>query len=59
MKNLFKFVIIDIDGVWIDGSMYYGNDLIELKRFNISDSVGVLFFCYLEILFVIMMGENV
>ncbi len=59
MKNLPKLVITDIDGVWTDGSMYYGNDSIELKRFNTSDSVGVLFLRYLEIPLVIMTGENV
>ena len=59
MKSLPKLVITDIDGVWTDGSMYYGNDSIELKRFNTSDSVGVLFLRYLNIPLAIMTGENV
>lgn len=53
-----KLVITDIDGVWTDGSMYYDANEIELKRFNTSDSVGVLFLKYLGIPLAIMTGEN-
>lgn len=53
-----KLVITDIDGVWTDGSMYYDATNIELKRFNTSDSVGVLFLKYLDIPLAIMTGEN-
>lgn len=53
-----KLVITDIDGVWTDGSMYYDATNLEFKRFNTSDSVGVLFLKYMEILLVIMTGEN-
>ncbi len=53
-----KLVITDIDGVWTDGSMYYDDTNQEFKRFNTSDSVGVLFLKYLEIPLVIMTGEN-
>lgn len=59
MNNLPKLVITDIDGVWTDGSMYYGTDALELKRFNTSDSVGVLFLKYLGIPLAIMTGENI
>jgi len=59
MKNLPKLVITDIDGVWTDGSMYYGTNGIELKRFTTSDSVGVLFLKYLNIPLAIMTGENI
>ncbi|MAM28022.1 MAG: acylneuraminate cytidylyltransferase [Flavobacteriaceae bacterium] len=58
MKTLPKLVITDIDGVWTDGSMYYDDTDQEFKRFNTSDSVGVLFLKYLEIPLVIMTGEN-
>ena len=53
-----KLVITDIDGVWTDGSMYYDDTNQEFKRFNTSDSVGVLFLKYLNIPLVIMTGEN-
>jgi 3-deoxy-D-manno-octulosonate 8-phosphate phosphatase (KDO 8-P phosphatase) len=53
-----KLVITDIDGVWTDGSMYYDDTNIEFKRFNTSDSVGVLFLKYLEIPLAIMTGED-
>ena len=53
-----KLVITDIDGVWTDGSMYYDDTEQEFKRFNTSDSVGVLFLKYLEIPLIIMTGEN-
>lgn len=53
-----KLVITDIDGVWTDGSMYYDANDMELKRFNTSDSVGVLFLKYLNIPLAIMTGEN-
>lgn len=53
-----KLVITDIDGVWTDGSMYYDATNLEFKRFNTSDSVGVLFLKYLEIPLAIMTGEN-
>ena len=53
-----KLVITDIDGVWTDGSMYYDDTNQEFKRFNTSDSVGVLFLKYLEVPLVIMTGEN-
>lgn len=53
-----KLVITDIDGVWTDGGMYYGQNNLELKKFNTSDSVGVLFLRYMKIPLVIMTGEN-
>ncbi|MDX1461541.1 MAG: HAD hydrolase family protein [Marinirhabdus sp.] len=58
MKVLPKLVITDIDGVWTDGSMYYDDTSHEFKRFNTSDSVGVLFLKYLAVPLVIMTGEN-
>ena len=53
-----KLVITDIDGVWTDGGMYYDDSNLEFKKFNTSDSVGVLFLRYLDIPLVIMTGEN-
>jgi 3-deoxy-D-glycero-D-galacto-nononate 9-phosphatase len=58
MKNLPKLFITDIDGVWTDGGMYYDNNNNELKKFNTSDSVGVLFLKLLNIPLAIITGEN-
>jgi len=38
-----KLVLTDIDGVWTDGGMYYDQKGNEWKKFNTSDSAGVLF----------------
>jgi len=53
-----KLFITDIDGVWTDGGMYYDQTGNEWKKFNTSDSAGVLFLNYLEIPTAIITGEN-
>ena len=58
MKGLPKLVITDIDGVWTDGGMYYDNTGNEWKKFNTSDSAGVLFLRQLNIPLAIITGEN-
>ncbi len=37
-----KLVLTDIDGVWTDGGMYYDNQGNEWKKFNTSDSAGII-----------------
>lgn len=54
-----KLVITDIDGVWTDGGMYYDIHGNELKKFNTSDSAGVIFLKLLEIPIAIITGEDV
>jgi len=50
--------LTDIDGVWTDGGMYYAENGNEFKKFNTSDSAGVLF-CKLSNIHVgIITGEN-
>ena len=49
LNKLPKVVFTDIDGVWTDGSMYYLNNGIELKRFNTYDSLGILILNHLNI----------
>ena len=49
LNKLPKVVFTDIDGVWTDGSMYYLNNGIELKRFNTYDSLGILILNHLDI----------
>jgi YrbI family 3-deoxy-D-manno-octulosonate 8-phosphate phosphatase len=53
-----KLVITDIDGVWTDGGMFYDENGGEWKKFNTSDSAGVLFLRKLGIPMAIMTGEN-
>jgi 3-deoxy-D-manno-octulosonate 8-phosphate phosphatase (KDO 8-P phosphatase) len=53
-----KLVLTDIDGVWTDGGMYYDQAGNELKKFNTSDSAGVVFLRLLEIPVGIITGEN-
>jgi 3-deoxy-D-glycero-D-galacto-nononate 9-phosphatase len=53
-----KLVLTDIDGVWTDGGMYYDQIGNEWKKFNTSDSAGVLF-CHKQGIPVgILTGEN-
>ena len=53
-----KLVITDIDGVWTDGGMYYDQTGNEWKKFNTSDSAGVLFCKKLNIPVCIITGEE-
>lgn len=53
-----KLILTDIDGVWTDGGMYYDQTGNEWKRFNTSDSAGVLFAHRLNIPVGIITGEK-
>ncbi len=53
-----KLVLTDIDGVWTDGGMYYDNHDNEWKKFNTSDSAGVLFLKKLGVPVGIITGED-
>lgn len=53
-----KLVITDIDGVWTDGGMFYDQSGNELKKFNTSDSAGVLFLRECGIPLAIITGED-
>lgn len=53
-----KLILTDIDGVWTDGGMYYDQTGNEWKRFNTSDSAGVLFAHRLNIPVGIITGEE-
>ena len=57
-KLLPKLVLTDIDGVWTDGGMYYDQLGNEWKKFNTSDSAGVLFLKTLGIPVGIITGED-
>ena len=53
-----QLILTDIDGVWTDGGMYYGNSGDEFKKFNTSDSVGVLLARTAQIPMMIITGED-
>ena len=36
-----KLLVLDVDGVLTDGSLFYGNDGINLKKFNSKDGLGI------------------
>lgn len=55
---MIKLVLTDIDGVWTDGGMYYDETGNELKKFNTSDSAGVVFLRLLDVPVGIITGEN-
>jgi 3-deoxy-D-manno-octulosonate 8-phosphate phosphatase (KDO 8-P phosphatase) len=55
---MIKLVLTDIDGVWTDGGMYYDQTGNEWKKFNTSDSAGVVFLRLLDIPVGIITGEN-
>ncbi len=57
-KILPKLVLTDIDGVWTDGGMYYDQTGNEWKKFNTSDSAGVMFLKTLGIPVGIITGED-
>jgi 3-deoxy-D-glycero-D-galacto-nononate 9-phosphatase len=56
--QMIKLVLTDIDGVWTDGGMYYDQSGNEMKKFNTSDSAGVVFLRLLDIPVGIITGEN-
>ncbi len=53
-----KLVVTDIDGVWTDGGMFYDQTGNEWKKFNTSDSAGVLWCRLNNIPVAIITGEN-
>lgn len=53
-----KLFITDIDGVWTDGGMYYDNLGNEWKKFNTSDSAGVILLKLLGIPVAVITGED-
>lgn len=57
-KLLPKLVLTDIDGVWTDAGMYYDQTGNEWKKFNTSDSAGILFCKQLSIPVGIITGED-
>ena len=57
-NELPKLIITDIDGVWTDGGMYYDQLGNEMKKFNTSDSAGIIFCKFFQIPIAIITGEK-
>ena len=36
-----ELLVLDVDGVLTDGSLYYGSDGEGLKRFHVHDGAGI------------------
>src|SRR5690349_4594751 len=36
-----RLLVLDVDGVLTDGRLYYADDGVELKTFNIQDGLGI------------------
>lgn len=53
-----KLIVTDVDGVWTDGGMYYSENS-EFKKFNTSDSVGLLLAKIAGIDVMVVTGEDV
>ena len=53
-----KLIVTDIDGVWTDGAMYYGEDGSEFKRFHVRDGWGAFYLNQLGIPWIILTGEE-
>lgn len=53
-----KLILTDVDGVLTDGGMYYDQTGNEWKKFNTTDSLGVLLCKTLNIEIAIITGED-
>lgn len=51
-------MILDVDGVLTDNSIYLGDDGKEVKKFNISDGLGIYFIQKAGIKVVFLSGRN-
>src|SRR5262249_11432267 len=38
-----EVLVLDVDGVLTDGSIFYTNDRVEIKRFHVRDGSGLKF----------------
>ena len=36
-----KLLVLDVDGVMTDGGLYFGNNNIVLRKFNVQDGLGI------------------
>lgn len=56
--NRIKLIVLDVDGVLTDGSLYIGSDETEYKQFNAQDGMGISLAHYAGILTAIISGRS-
>ncbi|AWD66030.1 3-deoxy-D-manno-octulosonate 8-phosphate phosphatase [Priestia megaterium] len=57
MKNI-KLIILDVDGVLTDGSLYIGSNQVEYKQFNTQDGMGITLAHYAGLKTAIITGRK-
>ena len=55
--NDIRMIISDVDGVWTDGSVYIGNNEVEMKKFSVLDGVGVALAKVVKLNIVLLSGR--
>ncbi|WP_064213594.1 KdsC family phosphatase [Geobacillus stearothermophilus] len=56
-KNI-KLIVLDVDGVLTDGSLYIGSNEEEYKKFNTQDGMGISLAHYAGLKTAIISGRN-
>lgn len=56
--NKIKLIVLDVDGVLTDGSLYIGTEGSEYKKFNVKDGMGISLARQANIQFAIITGRN-
>ncbi|WP_243557317.1 KdsC family phosphatase [Priestia megaterium] len=57
MKKI-KLIVLDVDGVLTDGSLYIGSNQVEYKRFNTQDGMGITLAHYAGLKTAIITGRK-
>ncbi|MGX1902562.1 KdsC family phosphatase [Thermolongibacillus altinsuensis] len=58
MKNNIKLIVLDVDGVLTDGTLYIGSNGEEYKRFHTQDGMGISLAHYAGIKTAIISGRS-
>lgn len=51
------FIALDVDGTMTDGGIYIDNNLVETKKFNIKDGLGIVLAQSVGVEFIIITGR--
>lgn len=57
MKSI-KLIVLDVDGVLTDGSLYIGSNQVEYKQFNTQDGMGITLAHYAGLKTAIITGRK-
>jgi len=55
---MIRLIILDVDGTLTDGGIYYSDQGVEIKRFNVKDGLGIDYAMKKGIRFAIMTGRE-